>query len=54
MFAEKHLPKYTSNVPLNRRGTDQEVANAVLFLASDLASFVTGVCIPVSGGAVMV
>ena len=47
-------PEYTSNVPLNRRGTDQEVANVVLFLASDLASFVTGACIPVSGGAVMV
>jgi 3-oxoacyl-[acyl-carrier protein] reductase len=47
-------PEYSSTVPLNRRGTDQEVANVVLFLASDLASFVTGVCIPVSGGAVMV
>ncbi|MCL2244969.1 MAG: SDR family oxidoreductase [Treponema sp.] len=45
---------YIKMVPLARRGTDQEVANVVLFLASDLASFVTGVCIPVSGGNVMV
>ena len=47
-------PAYAAKVPLNRRGTDQEIANVVLFLASDLASFVTGVCVPVSGGAVMV
>ena len=47
-------PEYSAKIPLARRGTDQEVANAVLFLASDLASFITGVCIPVSGGAVMV
>jgi len=45
---------YSANVPLRRRGTDQEIANVVLFLASDLASFVTGACIPVSGGNVMV
>jgi len=45
---------YAKSVPLSRRGTDQEIANVVLFLASDLASFVTGVCIPVSGGNVMV
>lgn len=47
-------PAYSSRVPLNRRGTDQEIANVVLFLSSDLASFVTGVCIPVCGGTVMV
>jgi len=44
---------YIANVPLLRRGIDQEIANVVLFLASDLSSFVTGVCIPVSGGNVM-
>ena len=47
-------PEYSKNVPLNRRGTDQEIANVVLFLASELSSFVTGVCIPVCGGTVMV
>lgn len=44
---------YESTVPLKRRGTDQEIANAVAFLASDLASFITGAYIPVSGGNVM-
>ncbi|MCK4626169.1 MAG: SDR family oxidoreductase, partial [Phycisphaerae bacterium] len=40
-------------VPLKRRGTDQDVANAVAFLASDLAAFITGVYLPVCGGKVM-
>ncbi|MBN2714080.1 MAG: SDR family oxidoreductase [Planctomycetes bacterium] len=44
---------YTSRVPLNRRGKDQEIANAVAFLASDLASFISGVYLPVCGGNVM-
>jgi len=46
-------PEYEANVPLARRGTDQEVANAVAFLASDLASFITGAFVPVCGGNVM-
>jgi 3-oxoacyl-[acyl-carrier protein] reductase len=46
-------PQYEQNVPLRRRGTDQDVANAVAFLASDLASFITGVYLPVCGGNVM-
>lgn len=44
---------YEKNVPLHRRGEDQEIANVVAFLASDLASFITGAYIPVCGGAVM-
>ncbi|MBN1980914.1 MAG: SDR family oxidoreductase [Chitinivibrionales bacterium] len=44
---------YARTVPLARRGTDQEVSNVVAFLASDLASFITGGFIPVCGGTVM-
>jgi len=44
---------YTRDVPLKRRGTSREVANVVAFLASDLASFITGAYIPVCGGNVM-
>ena len=46
-------PDYEQAVPLKRRGTDQDVANAVLFLASDLADFITGAYLPVCGGNVM-
>lgn len=46
-------PEHSKNVPLRRRGTDQEVSNAVAFLASDLASYITGVYLPVAGGNVM-
>jgi 3-oxoacyl-[acyl-carrier protein] reductase len=44
---------YVQNVPLRRRGTDQEVAHVVAFLASELASFVHGAFVPVCGGNVM-
>lgn len=44
---------YRAKVPMQRRGTDQEIANVVLFLASDLASYITGAYIPVCGGNVM-
>lgn len=44
---------YRKNVPMQRNGTDQDIANAVLFYASDLSSFVTGTYLPVSGGTVM-
>lgn len=33
------------------KGTKQDMANAVLFLVSDSASFISGVCIRVDGGA---
>ncbi len=45
--------RYRKNIPLRRRGTDQEIANAVAFLASDLASYITGAYVPVCGGNVM-
>lgn len=44
---------YTAHVPLRRRGTDEDIASAVAFLASDLARFISGVYLPVAGGNVM-
>ena len=37
-------------VPLGKMGTAHDVANAAVFLASDEAQFITGVCLPVDGG----
>ena len=40
-----------ANIPLGRVGEPEDVANAFLFLASDLASYVTGVILSVDGAA---
>jgi 3-oxoacyl-[acyl-carrier protein] reductase len=44
---------YIERLPLGRRVTDIEIANAVCFLASDLAGSITGVYLPVCSGNVM-
>lgn len=50
---EESQPEYEAEVPLKRRGEDIDIANAVAFLASDLANFISGVFLPVCGGHVM-
>ena len=37
-------------IPLGRLGSAQDVANAALFLASDLSSYLTGITLDVNGG----
>jgi NAD(P)-dependent dehydrogenase (short-subunit alcohol dehydrogenase family) len=44
------LPAFNAMHPLGRNGQAAEAAEALLFLASDQASFITGVVIPVDGG----
>jgi 3-oxoacyl-[acyl-carrier protein] reductase len=39
-----------ADIPLGRVGQPEEVANAALFLASDLSSYITGITIEVAGG----
>jgi len=41
---------FEAGVPLGRMATAMDVAQAVLFLASDEAALVTGSCIDVDGG----
>jgi NAD(P)-dependent dehydrogenase (short-subunit alcohol dehydrogenase family) len=44
------VAKFASAVPLGRGGTAEEVAEAVLWLMSEGAAYVTGAILPVSGG----
>jgi NAD(P)-dependent dehydrogenase (short-subunit alcohol dehydrogenase family) len=38
------------SIPMHRHGTSEEMAEAICFLASDQAAFITGVVLPVDGG----
>ena len=42
--------RFLATIPLGRFSTPQDIANACLYLASDDAEFVTGVCLEVDGG----
>ena len=42
--------RFISTIPLGRLSTPRDIANAALFLASDEAAFLTGVCMEVDGG----
>jgi 3-oxoacyl-[acyl-carrier protein] reductase len=42
--------EYLKNIPLRRGGTPEDIANAALFLSSDLSSYVTGQVVAVNGG----
>jgi len=48
-----HRKEVAEHTPLGRNGTAEDVAKAILFLASDAASFITGEYIAVNGGLYM-
>ena len=47
---ETLLEEWKKRIPMHRAGTVDEVAKVCVFLASDLASYVTGQVIPICGG----
>jgi len=47
---EERRKKVKENIPLRRLGATQDVANTILFLASDESSYITGEVIDVNGG----
>lgn len=48
-LTEERLAKFRSTIPLGRFSTPDDVGNAVLYLASDEAAFISGVCLEVDG-----
>src|SRR5579871_4628397 len=48
--AKQAAEQFASQIPLGRRGEPEEIAAAVLFLACEESSFITGIDLPVDGG----
>jgi NAD(P)-dependent dehydrogenase (short-subunit alcohol dehydrogenase family) len=48
--SEQRMAAMASGVPLNRLGRPEEIAEAIFFVASDKASYLSGASIPVNGG----
>ncbi len=46
----ERMADYRKQTPLARNSSPDEVAQAILFLASDASSFITGAVIDISGG----
>jgi 3-oxoacyl-[acyl-carrier protein] reductase len=49
-LSKEIVEKWRNGIPLKRGGTPEDVANACVFLASDLSSYITGQVINVDGG----
>lgn len=49
-MSKRDEKKVTDGVPMKRRGTPEEIADAFAFLASDMATYITGILLPVDGG----
>ena len=47
---EEKYEIFRSSIPMGRLSTPEDIANAALFLCSDEAQFLTGVCLEVDGG----
>ena len=47
---EDVVQSWRDSIPLKRGGTSEDVANACLFLASDMSAYITGQVMNVDGG----
>ncbi|MGS0694484.1 SDR family NAD(P)-dependent oxidoreductase [Shewanella sp. 0m-4] len=47
---QEFIDNFLATQPIKRMGKPNDIANAVSFLASEEAGFITGVCLPVTGG----
>jgi len=52
-YTEEQRKKRIEEIPMKRLGLPEDVANACLFLASDLSDYITGEIILVTGGLYM-
>ena len=52
-YVDADPEKFAARLPIGRLGKPEEVANVVVFLASDRSSFMTGATVDVSGGMLM-
>jgi NAD(P)-dependent dehydrogenase (short-subunit alcohol dehydrogenase family) len=51
---QDYVDRVSTEIPVGRVGTGQDIGNAVVFLASDESSFITGIELTVDGGQTMV
>ena len=49
-LGEEQVQEWRNSIPLKRGGTPEDIANATLFLASDMSAYVTGQVLHVCGG----
>jgi NAD(P)-dependent dehydrogenase (short-subunit alcohol dehydrogenase family) len=54
LLVREHGDKWIARLPMRRIGQPEDVANAIVFLASPAASWITGVTLPVDGGHLVV
>jgi 3-oxoacyl-[acyl-carrier protein] reductase len=47
--SEEERARFAKSVPLGRMSFPEDIAAAAVFLASDEAAFISGVCLPVDG-----
>ena len=50
VHSQEIIDAYHDAIPLNRYGSEREIAEAIVFLCSDRASYITGQCLAADGG----